>query len=37
MAAVGSDFWNLRSQAAPTCSLSPLFPMTFAVVQRNAP
>jgi aryl-phospho-beta-D-glucosidase BglC (GH1 family) len=36
-AAIGSDFWNLRDQGqkAGTCSLSPSFPLSFAVVQRN--
>jgi hypothetical protein len=34
---VGSEFWNLRDQGttAGTCSLSPNFPLTWAVIQNN--
>src|SRR5262249_3197841 len=31
--AIGSDFWNLGTQQAPTCDINPSFPKTFGVVQ----
>lgn len=37
--AIGADFWNLENEGTPagTCSLSPSFPQTWAVVQHSAP
>jgi hypothetical protein len=37
--AIGADFWNLQDSAisAGTCSISPNFPLTFGVIQSNAP
>ncbi len=32
--AVGSDFWNLGPQSAPTCDVGPQFPRTWDVVQN---
>ena len=35
-AAIGSDFWNLGSKtAAPTCDLSPAFPLTYFVIKKR--
>ncbi len=31
---VGTDFWNLGPQSAPTCDVGPQFPQTWAVVQK---
>lgn len=39
MASIGCCFWNLAAAAAtkPTCSLGTQWPLSFAVVQNNAP
>ena len=39
MPAVGGEFWNLRDKgtARGHCDIGPAFPMTFGVIQRNAP
>jgi hypothetical protein len=36
---IGADFWNLRDEGLRTgsCSLSPNFPLTWAVIRANSP